>query len=60
MPVIQSENDPYEFAWPGDAKEARAAERDSARKKADINPSPRWLAAASAVLRATGLPVAVG
>ena len=44
-PVIQPENDPYEFQWPDDAKDLRAAEREKARKKADITPAPRWLTA---------------
>jgi hypothetical protein len=38
-------DDPYDFEWPDDAKELRAAEREAARKRALIKPAPRFLTA---------------
>lgn len=40
---ITPAEDPYEFDWPDDAKEARAAERAEAAAKADVKPAPLWL-----------------
>ncbi len=42
---IKPGEDPYKFDWPDDAKEMRAAERETARKRAEIHPAPRLLAA---------------
>ena len=44
-PAIQPESDPYEYEWPDDGKDLRAAEREKAQKTADIKPAPRWLTA---------------
>lgn len=42
---IGPDDDPYEFEWPDDAKELRAAEREVARAKAEVRPAPRALTA---------------
>jgi hypothetical protein len=42
---ITPSDDPYEFDWPDDAKELRAAEREAVRKRAAIRPAPRYLTA---------------
>src|SRR6187431_165198 len=44
-PGITPADDPYEFEWPDDAKEERAAERAAETKKAEVNPAPRLLTA---------------
>ena len=42
---ITPAEDPYEFDWPDDAKEARAAERAKAAATADVKPAPLILSA---------------
>jgi hypothetical protein len=37
--------DPWEFEWPDDAKELRAAEREAARRAKDVRPAPRFFTA---------------
>ncbi|MBN2176371.1 MAG: hypothetical protein JW722_01780 [Demequinaceae bacterium] len=37
--------EPWEFEWPDDARELRAAEREAARKRAEVRPAPRFLTA---------------
>ena len=44
-PGITPADDPYEFDWPDDAKEARAAEREEAVQKAAVKPAPLLLTA---------------
>jgi len=44
-PGITPADDPYEFDWPDDAKEARAAEREQAIHKAAVQPAPVLLTA---------------
>ncbi len=44
-PSITPADDPYEFEWPDDAKEERAAERAKAAAKAAIRPAPLYLSA---------------
>lgn len=38
-------DDPYEFEWPDDAQEARAAEREREASRALVRPAPRYLTA---------------
>ena len=59
---ISPADDPYEFDWPDDSKEARAAEREAAAVKADVKPAPLLLSAlviGNALVLAFILPVAV-
>jgi len=61
-PEISPADDPYEFEWPDDAKEERAAEREKATKQAAVKPAPLLLSAFSigtAVVLGFILPVAV-
>jgi len=44
-PGISPSEDPYEFAWPDDAKEERAAERAAAAERAYVKPAPLLLSA---------------
>jgi len=44
-PGISPADDPYEFDWPDDAKEERAAERAAASAKAAVPPAPLLLSA---------------
>lgn len=59
---ITPSDDPYEFDWPDDAKEARAAERAEEAKRSEVRLAPLYL---SAIVIGTGtvlafiLPVAV-
>ncbi|MGC4174532.1 hypothetical protein [Demequina sp.] len=45
-PGISPADDPYEFDWPDDAKEERAALREAEAKKTHVNPAPLLLSAA--------------
>lgn len=44
-PGITPADDPYEFDWPDDAKDARAAEREAESKTSDTKPAPILLTA---------------
>jgi hypothetical protein len=44
-PGITPADDPYEFDWPDDAKDARAAERAAAAAKVEVKPAPLLLTA---------------
>ena len=44
-PGITPADDPYEFDWPDDDKDARAAEREAEAVKVAVNPAPRLLTA---------------
>jgi len=44
-PGISPADDPYEFDWPDDAKDERAAERAAASAKAAVAPAPLLLSA---------------
>ena len=52
---ITPSDDPYEYDWPDDAKEARAAERAAAAVKDAVRPAPLYL---SAIVIGTGLVLA--
>lgn len=44
-PGITPADDPYEFEWPDDEKDARAAEREAQSQKAAVTPAPLFLTA---------------
>jgi hypothetical protein len=61
-PGITPADDPYEFDWPDDAKEERAAEREKAAAAATVRPAPLLLSAVvigTGVVLAFVLPVAI-